>query len=151
MPLIRLGTGAEIRTTALGAGGAINARVTYIDPQLNEETRTGKVRLEVPNPNGTLRAGMFVEVGFQTGTGAATGEELVVPTTAIQRVGEKTVVFIPKEDEAGAFEIREVETGGETEGYTRILSGLQIGDKVVTKGSFTLKTQMQKGEMGDHH
>lgn len=150
MPLIRLGTGAEIRSTALGSG-AINARVTYIDPQLNEETRTGKVRLEVPNPNGTLRAGMFVEVGFQTGTGAATGEELVVPTTAIQRVGEKTVVFIPKEDEAGAFEVREVETGGEVEGYTRILSGLEIGDKVVTKGSFTLKTQMQKGEMGDDH
>jgi membrane fusion protein, heavy metal efflux system len=148
MPLIRIGTGAEIRSTALGSR-AITARVTYIDPQLNEETRTGKVRLEVPNSNGTLRAGMFVEVGFHTGTGEATGEELVVPSAAVQRVGEKTVVFIPKEDEAGAFEVREVETGGEVEGYTRILSGLEIGDKVVTKGSFTLKTQMQKGELGD--
>lgn len=150
MPLMRIGTGAEIRSSALG-DGAINARVTYIDPQLNEETRTGKVRLEVPNPNGTLRAGMFVEVGFQTGTGAATGEELVVPSVSIQRIGEKTVVFIPKDDEAGAFEVREVETGGEVEGYTRIVSGLEIGDKVVTKGSFTLKTQLQKGEMGDDH
>lgn len=148
MQLIRTGTPAEIRSVALGES-AINARVSYIDPQLNEDTRTGKVRLEVPNGNGRLRAGMFVEIGFQTGTGDATGEEIVVPTAAIQRVGEKTVVFVPKDDEAGAFEIREVETGGEVDDYTRIKSGLEIGDKVVTRGSFTLKTQMQKGELGD--
>ncbi len=148
MTLLRVGTVAEIRSPALGET-AINARVSYIDPQLNEDTRTGKVRLEVPNPNGRLRAGMFVEVGFQTGTGAATGEELVVKSEAVQRIGEKNVVFIPKEDEAGAFEVREIETGGEVGEYTRVLSGLEIGDKVVTKGSFTLKTQMQKGELGD--
>ncbi|MDQ3749591.1 MAG: efflux RND transporter periplasmic adaptor subunit [Acidobacteriota bacterium] len=148
MTLLRIGTGAEIRSPALGEG-AINARVSYIDPQLNEDTRTGKVRLEVPNPNGQLRAGMFVEVGFQTGTGAATGEELVVKSEAVQRIGEKTVVFIPKDDEAGAFEVREIETGGEVGEYTRVLSGLEIGDKVVTRGSFTLKTQLQKGELGD--
>ena len=68
----------------------------------------------------------------------------------MQRIGERTVVFLPKEDEPGAFEVREVQVGGETDGYTRILSGLQLGEKVVTKGSFTLKTQMMKGEMGDH-
>lgn len=148
MSLIRVGTGAEIRSNALGEG-AINARVTYIDPQLNEDTRVGRVRLEVPNPNGRLRAGMFVQVGFMTGTSEATGEELVVPTAAIQRIGEKNIVFVPKDDEPGAFEIREVEIGGEVEEYTRVKSGLKLGEKVVTKGSFTLKTQMQKGELGD--
>ena len=148
MSLIRTGTGAEIRSNALGEG-VINARVTYIDPQLNEETRAGKVRLEVPNPNGRLRAGMFVQVGFQTGTSEATGEELVVPSIAVQRIGEKTVVFIPEEGEAGSFKVREVEIGGEVGGYTRVLEGLEIGEQVVTKGSFTLKTQMQKGELGD--
>lgn len=148
MSLIRTGTGAEIRSNALGEG-AINARVTYIDPQLNEDTRAGRVRLEVPNGNGRLRAGMFVQIGFRTGTSDATGEELVVPSIAIQRIGEKTVVFIPEEGEAGSFKVREVETGGESGGYTRVLEGLEIGDKIVTKGSFTLKTQMQKGELGD--
>lgn len=150
MTLLRVGTGAEIRSAAIGET-VLNARISYIDPQLNEDTRTGRVRLDVPNPNGNLRAGMFVEVGFQTGTGEATGEELVVPTIAIQRIGEKNVVFIPKEDEAGAFEVREIETGGEVENYTWVVSGLKVGEKVVTKGSFTLKTQMQKGEMGDDH
>ncbi|MDQ3064148.1 MAG: efflux RND transporter periplasmic adaptor subunit [Acidobacteriota bacterium] len=150
MTLLRVGTVAEINSPALGEG-SINARVAYIDPQLNEDTRTGRVRLELPNPNNRLRAGMFVEIGFQTGTSAATGEELVVKSEAVQREGGKTIVFIPKDDEPGAFEVREVETGGEIEGYTRIKSGLQIGEKVITKGSFTLKTQLQKGAMGDDH
>jgi cobalt-zinc-cadmium efflux system membrane fusion protein len=148
MPRIRVGTPAELRSPAMG-DRIIAARVTYIDPQLNEDTRTGRVRLEVANPGGVLRAGMFVEIGFQTGTGETTGEELVVPTEAIQRIGDKTVVFLPKEDEPGAFEVREIEIGGEAEEYTRIVSGLKLGDKVVTKGSFTLKTQLQKGELGE--
>lgn len=146
---VREGTPAEIRSAALGTD-IINGRVSYLDPQLNEETRTGRVRVEVPNPGERLKAGMFVEVGFQTSTGATTGEELMVPSTAVQRVGEETIVFIPKTDEPGAFEVREVELGGEVNGYHRVISGLKLGEKVVTKGSFTLKTQLQKGEMGEH-
>ncbi len=148
MPLLREGTPAEIRIAAFGEG-AINGRVSYIDPQLNEETRTGRVRIEVANANERLKAGMFVEVGFQAGTGSASGEELVVPSSAVHKIGEKTIVFIPKKDEAGAFEVREIEIGSAIEGYHRVLGGLKLGEKVVTKGSFTLKTQMQKGELGE--
>lgn len=148
MPLIRIGTAAEIRSAAIT--GAINARVAYIDPQLNEDTRTGRVRLEVPNPNNRLRAGMFVEIGFNTGTNAATGEELVVPSAAVQRIAEKTVVFVPVDGEPGTFRAETIEIGAETSGYTRVISGLELGERVVTKGSFTLKTVMQKGELGDH-
>lgn len=147
---VRQGTRAEIRSVSIGTD-AINGRVAYIDPQLNEETRTGRVRIEVQNPGERLKAGMFVEVGFQTSTSSATGEELMIPSAAIQRSDGRTIVFVPQENEAGAFEVREVETGGETEGYTRILSGLKIGERVVTKGSFTLKTQLEKGALGDDH
>lgn len=150
MMLLRIGTVAEISSPSLSVG-VITARVTYIDPNLNEDTRTGKVRLEVPNRDGKLRAGMFVNVGFQAGTNSAAGEDLVVNSEAVQRVGEKTVVFIPKDNEPGAFEVREIVTGLELEGYTRIRSGLQINEKVVTKGSFVLKTQLEKGAMGDDH
>ena len=142
-----IGSVAEIKSASIGT---INGRVAYIDPRLDETTRTARVRLEVPNSNGKLRAGMFTEVGFYAGTSEASGQELVVPTEAIQREGEKTIVFVPKTDEPGAFEVRSVEIGGEIEGYTSVKSGLQIGEQVVTKGSFTLKTQMQKGEMGEH-
>ena len=73
-----------------------------------------------------------------------------IKSEALQRIGDRTVVFIPKEEEPGAFEIREVQVGAESGGYTRVLAGLEVGQKVVTKGSFTLKTQMMKGELGDH-
>lgn len=142
-----VGSIAEIKSASFGT---IKGRVAYIDPRLDETSRTARVRLEVPNGDGKLRAGMFTEVGFYAGTSDASGQELVVKSEAIQREGEKTIVFVPKDDEPGAFEVRQVEIGGEVEGYTSIKSGLEIGEKVVTKGSFTLKTQMQKGEMGDH-
>jgi len=146
---VNMGTTAEVKTASLG-DEKLYARVTYIDPTLNEDTRTARVRLAVDNPGERLRSGMFVNVGFQTTTSSATGRELVVKTEAIQTVEGKTLVFIPKDDEPGAFEIREIEIGGEVGEYTRVTSGLEIGDKVVTKGSFTLKTAMQKGEMGEH-
>lgn len=149
MGLLRPGTPAEVRSAALG-GDAFAGRVNYIDPRLDEETRTGKVRVELPNPGGRLRAGMFVEVGFQAGTGAAEGWELVVREEAVQRVGERTVVFVPKEMEENGFEVRKVQVGAVRDGYARIIGGLKLGEKVVTKGSFTLKAQMQKGEMGEH-
>lgn len=144
---LAVGSIAEIKSTA---AGTINGRISYIDPRLDETTRTGRVRLEVPNGNGKLRAGMFTEVGFYAGTTEAGGEELAVNSAAIQREGDKTIVFVPKSDEPGTFEIREIEIGGEYEGYTAVKKGLELGESVVTKGSFVLKTQMQKGEMGDH-
>ncbi len=144
---LNIGAVAEIRSPNIGN---LNGRVSYIDPQLDETTRTARVRVEVANASGKLRAGMFTEVGFYAGTTAATGEELAVRSTAIQREGDKTIVFIPKDDEPGAYEVREVEIGGEAEGYTIILKGLEIGEKVVTKGSFVLKTQLAKGDLGEH-
>ena len=148
MARLRIGSIAEINSPAIGT---VSGRVSYIDPKLDETTRTGRVRLEVPNAQGKLRAGMFAQVGFYTGTNEATGEELVVPSTAIQRSGDKTIVFVPREDEPGAFEVREIEAGADINGYTKVIEGLELGEKVVTKGSFTLKTQLEKGAMGDDH
>jgi cobalt-zinc-cadmium efflux system membrane fusion protein len=59
-------------------------------------------------------------------------------------------VFVPKEGEERHFEVRNVELGESVEGFLRVISGLAPGDRVVTKGSFTLKTQLLKGEMGEH-
>ncbi len=145
---LSIGATAEIKSPSFGT---INGVISYIDPRLDETSRTARVRVEVPNSNGKLRAGMFAEVGFYAGTSESMGEELFVSSEAIQRVGEKTIVFVPKENEAGAFEVRAVEIGGEIDGYTSVKSGLQLGEKVVAKGSFILKTQLEKGAMGDDH
>ena len=148
MSKLNIGSIAEVSSPSMGT---VTGRVSYIDPRLDETTRTGRVRLEVPNAQGKLRAGMFAEVGFYTGTNAATGQELVVSSDAVQRIGDKTVVFVPKDDEPGAFEVRKIEAGVDINGYTKVLSGVELGEKVVTKGSFTLKTQLEKGSMGDDH
>jgi membrane fusion protein, heavy metal efflux system len=144
---IRVGTSAEIRSSVLGPN-AISGSVSFINPQLNEETRTAQVRLEVANRGDQLKPGMFVEVGFQTGSGS-TGSDLMVSAAAVQRIGERTVVFAPKDDEPGSFEVRDVEVGGERNGYVKVLRGLKLGERVVTQGSFTLKTQLLKSSMGD--
>ena len=149
---LRVGTPAEVRSAALG-DGAISGRVNYIDPKLNEETRTARVRVEIANRQERLKVGMFVEVGFQ-GAGVVSGtpaeSTLVIPEAAIQRIAERTVVFLPKEGEEGHFEVRDIEVGGTEDRFTRVTSGLKPGERVVTKGSFTLKTMLLKGEMGEH-
>lgn len=144
---LNIGAAAEIRSQA---AGSINGRISYIDPKLDETTRTARARVEVENPNGKLRAGMFTEVGFYAGTSNSAQQELAVPTEAVQRDGEKNIVFVPSETKPGTFAVREVEIGGENGGYTTILKGLKSGEKVVGKGSFVLKAQMQKGDLGDH-
>lgn len=146
---VHVGSSVEVSSAAIGER-VLQGRVAYIDPKLNEETRTARVRIEMSNPGERLKAGMFVQIGFQTGSAESSDQELVVKSEALQRLGERTVVFVPKENEPGAFEVRDVEPGAETNGYTRIVSGLKLGNKVVTKGSFTLKTQSMKGELGAH-
>lgn len=146
---LRIGTPAEVRAAALG-NRALSGRVSYIDTQLNEDTRTAHVRIEVSNPGEILKLGMFAEISFQTGGGTGTNsqdEEIVVPSEAIQRIGERTIVFSPKNDEAGHYLVHDVEVGGEADGFTRILKGLTPGERVVATGGFTLKSHLLRGEL----
>lgn len=150
---VTVGTRAEIRTAE--PGSVLTGTITYLDPMINEETRTAKARIEVPNSDGRLRAGMFVEAVFSNRNGdaaPATGAQatVLIPEEAIQQVGDRKVVFLPKPAEEGAFEVREVEVGDRQAGMVRITGGLKAGEPVVTKGSFTLKTQLMKGELGEH-
>jgi membrane fusion protein, heavy metal efflux system len=149
---LRVGTPAEVRAAAL-SDGVISGRVSYIDPVLNQEARTARVRVEVANRQERLKVGMFVEVGFEAGAGGQekpVESELVIPEEAVQRINERTVVFLPNDGERGHFEARDVELGGSAGGYQRVISGLKSGERIVSKGSFTLKTQLLKGEMGEH-
>ena len=146
---LRQGTSAEVRSSALGQTIA-NGQITYVDPVLNEETRTGRVRLEVVNPNRQLKIGTFVEVNFQSlATNAEAATELVIPDEAVQTVENRTIVFVPDAKPAH-FQVREIQVGGVAAGFRKVIAGLRAGERVVTKGSFVLKTQMLKGEMGEH-
>lgn len=147
---------ARLSVTRVGAPVEIRAptpnrprtgRVSYIDPQLDQATRTARVRVEVPNPSQSLKIGMFVEVSLQSMT-ERDATELAIPSDAVQRIGERTVVFVAT-DAPGVFNVRDVELGDQTQNLQVILHGLAAGDRVVTKGAFTLKSQLLKGQFGE--
>ncbi len=145
LPAVQVGAPVEIRVAALDHA-VIAGKVSYIESQLDPDTRTAPVRVEVTNPGQRLRIGMFVEVAIEgTRTG---GDQLMIPSTAVQRIGERTVVFVPFDD-AGKFQIRDVELGAESQGARVVLTGLRPGERVVSKGGFTLKSQLLKGQFGE--
>jgi multidrug efflux pump subunit AcrA (membrane-fusion protein) len=106
-----------------------------VDPQ----TRTAKVRVEVPNAEGRLRLGMYVTLAFTT-----PGEErvVVIPRSAVQTIGARQVVFVPAPDEEGKFLARTVQLGPLRGDRVAIRSGVQPGEAVVSEGSFFLRAEM---------
>lgn len=147
---LRISTPAEIHFATTGQE-VLTGHITYIDSTLNEETRTARVRIEVANAGEKLKVGTFVEVTFQvTGKVVTTNSEaILIPSTAIQHIGDRTIVFVPKGGESGHFEARDIELGNESNGFSRVTKGLALGDRIVTKGGFTLKTQLMKGQLGE--
>ncbi|HLB05087.1 MAG TPA: efflux RND transporter periplasmic adaptor subunit, partial [Thermodesulfobacteriota bacterium] len=119
-------------------------KVTYISDTVEPATRSVKVRAEVENLKGTLKPEMFATV--KVGTGKM--DALAIPESAVQREGEKTIVFVA-EDEI-TFQKRVVTLGPEVDGYHQVISGLEKGERIVTKGAFTLKSEGMKGEMEGH-
>jgi len=145
LPAVHVGAPVEIRVAALD-NAVLTGKVSYIEWQLDPETRTAPVRVEVSNPGQRLRIGMFVQAaieGRRTG-----GDALMIPSSAVQRIGERTVVFVPADD-AGTFQVRDVELGDESEGSRAVVTGLRAGDRVVSKGGFTLKSQLLKWQFGE--
>jgi RND family efflux transporter MFP subunit len=116
----------------------LHGRVTYIDPQVDPQTRTAKVRVQVPNPSGRLRLGMYVTVSFTT---RGREQTVVVPKAAVQTIGGRQVVFVLAEDEEGTFIQRPVQVGRLLGDSYTVLRGLQPGEVVVTEGSFFLRAE----------
>jgi cobalt-zinc-cadmium efflux system membrane fusion protein len=135
---VQIGSEATLTTPAYPAL-MLRGKATYIDPRVDPQTRTAKVRVEVPNPEGRLRLGMYVTLAFTT-----PGEErtVVIPRSAVQTIGARQVVFVPAPDEEGKFLARTVELGPLRGDRIAIRSGVQPGEAVVTEGSFFLRAEM---------
>ena len=135
---VGVGSPVAITTTAY-PGLDLRGRVQYIDPQVQAETRTAKLRAEVPNSGQRLRLGMFVDVSI----GARSARPVVmVPKTAVQSVGSKTVVYVSTA--AGRFVPREVTMGDTMGDEIAITSGLNPGDQVVTEGAFFVRAEHER-------
>lgn len=143
LPFIRMGQ----KTTIIVSSELpeVSGTISYISPILDEHTRTANARVIIQNEDGYFLPGQFV-------TGRVVTEEetisLLVPKTALQTINNQTVVFV--KDEHG-FEPQLVHVGRANEKSVEILSGLDSGQKYVSKGGFTLKAQLAKSSFGDGH
>lgn len=131
-----------IVTTGTYPDVAGEGKVSYIDPAINPQTRTARVRVEVPNPAGRLRLGMYADM--EVLTGESTESRVVVPREAVQIAGDRSVVYVADTTQPGRFVERVVNTGAATGEQIEILNGLRAGDRVVVKGSFALRAERER-------
>lgn len=137
---VRVGAPATVTTAAFPAL-SLGGRVSYIDPQLNASTRTAKARVEVANRRGELRLGMYMDVAIETGHGAAS---VSVPKAAIQNVADRQVVYVTVPGESAKFIEREIRLGSSSDDTVEVVSGLNVGDRVVSKGSFFIRAEAER-------
>jgi membrane fusion protein, copper/silver efflux system len=110
--------------------------VVALLPDVDRETRTLTVRLALENPAYKLSPGMYVSLEF---TGPVGEPQLLVPSEAVIRTGERSVVIVARDD--GAFDVVNVTVGNEQDGRSTILSGLNEGQSIVVSGQFLIDSE----------
>ena len=140
-------TGAEVvlRTHAY-PGEEFRGRLVLVGDVVEAATRTVEGRVEILNPGGRLKAGMYVDASAETG-----GERraLAVPEESVQDDEGRLIVFVRTGERT--FTRREVKTGERFGGFIEILEGVGEGETVVTSGSFLLRSEVRKGGLEDEH
>ncbi|MCX7009686.1 MAG: efflux RND transporter periplasmic adaptor subunit, partial [Kiritimatiellaeota bacterium] len=141
LAFVKLGQEATVTLSYL-PDRHFRGRVTYVYPNVDEKTRTAKVRMEFHNPGYLLKPGMFAEVQLVSELEPAT---LLVPEMAVLRSGEQNTVFVALD--GGRFDPRAVQLGATAEdGRVQLLDGLKEGERIVTSGQFMLDSESQLRE-----
>jgi RND family efflux transporter MFP subunit len=141
LPYVTLGQEATVTLSSF-PDREFRGRVTYIYPNVDEKTRTARVRMEFHNPGYLLKPGMFATVQV---TSELAPSVLLVPDMAILRSGEKNTVFVALP--GGKFEPRVITLGPQAEqDMYQVISGLKEGERVVTSGQFMLDSESQLRE-----
>jgi len=140
---VRVGQPAAI-TVDTYPGERFMGRVTYIADFLDPQTRTARVRCEVPNPATRLKLDMFASVQLPT---TFSHKAVAVPQSALHQVEGKSVVFVSKGPTE--FETRTVKTGNSVGEQVEILEGLKLGESIVVQGAFHLKSIVAGKGLGE--
>lgn len=111
-------------------------RVTFIYPNVGKESRTARLRIEVANPDGLLRADMAAIVEIEA---PIAGRWVAVPDSAVIDSGNRQVVLVERGE--GRYEPRPVKLGARVAGYVQVLDGLQSGERVVTSATFLIDAE----------
>lgn len=140
LPSVRLGGDVVAEFQAL-PGDARTGRISYIYPTINPETRTARVRVTLANPGLLLKPGMYSTFRFA----AASGPVLSIPRSAILSTGKRNLVFVKMPD--GMLVPREVSLGLATDERLEILTGLAVGDTVVSSATFLVDAESNLGSL----
>ncbi|SMF95005.1 membrane fusion protein, Cu(I)/Ag(I) efflux system [Methylomagnum ishizawai] len=133
---IRLGQAVQVHINAY-PDKEFAGKIGFIYPTLAPETRTVKVRVELSNPQGLLRPGLYGSVTLAAG--GQPERPLAVPDSAVLDSGVRKLVLVEKGE--GRFEPREVKLGRYADDYFEVLAGLSAGEKVVTRANFLIDAE----------
>ena len=143
LPAIR--EGREIGVV-IGAGGErVPARIIFVSPLLDRDTRAARVTASLANPDHAFRPGSFVTAEIPLSHDEV---EVLVPRSALQTINGERVVFVRNER---GFEVRQVATGREDDRAVEIVAGLFAGEAVATGNTFVLKAELGKAEAEHRH
>ena len=133
---VRIGQPVKV-TLSYFPGREWTSRIDYIYPVFSAETRTAKVRMTLPNPEGQLKPQMFTNVLIRVDM----GKKLMIPDSAVIDTGRGQVVYVDQGD--GIFEPREIETGLKSDESVEVLRGLRAGEKVASSANFLIDSEAQ--------
>jgi cobalt-zinc-cadmium efflux system membrane fusion protein len=152
LPSVTIGSPARVQLAAL-PGKTFEGKVAHVAPALNPDTRSGTVRIEVPNTDRALRPGMFASVVLTTGADDDDDDApvLAIPDEAVQTVEGEPSVFVPVEGEENTFARRAIKVGKPIGGMLPIEGGVKEGESIVVSGTFILKAELGKGEAAHEH
>lgn len=142
---VRVGQDAEFTVLAY-PNDRFHGKVALVGNRVESQSRTLEIRIAVNNRDGRLKPGMFADVEIAT---TAIQDILVISDEALQTLEDAQIVFVATGDTR--FEKRVVKLGLEHRGRMQILEGVKEGEHVVTTGSFILKSELLKGELGEEN
>ncbi len=159
LPFLKVGSKLEFTLQAI-PGKTFPGQISFIEPVLNENTRTVKVRVTAANPGLQLKPGMYASANVLASL-KQQGEEIVIPKSAVLWTGKRSIVYVKQSGaESPAYLLREIELGPSLGGNYMVNEGLEEGEEIVTSGAFTIdataqlegKRSMMNLESGhDHH
>ncbi len=147
--LAKVRTGMRVKLSVSAyPGREFKGRISYLADMMDDKTRTVKARVTIDNQDGSLRPGMFATASIDAGKDSRAGKVIVVPEEAVFLDGAERHVFIQEGD--GGFAVRRVSVGPASGLKVEIKEGLKVGDAVVTKGVFALKSELKKETLSGH-
>ena len=134
---LRVGTRVEAEVAAL-PGTKLEGPLSFVSATVQPETRTVRVRMELPNPDGRFKPSMLATVTLLD----QPEQRVVVPTTAVVREGDYECVFVQLDTDT--FVLRPVKLGGDFDGRRVLLEGVRTGEKIVVDGAFHLNNERRR-------